>query len=214
MTERSLTASAAAVAILLALSACGSTDQAAQNTTPANAPIASASAPASPEPHNQADVTFAQRMIPHHQQAIEMSDILLGKQGIDLRVVGLANQIKGAQAPEIQQMQGWLSQWGQPSAPTSPGRMGDMPGDGDMPGMSDGQGMMSEQDMAALRSAQGTEASRLFLTQMITHHDGAITMAQAEIESGQYPPAVAVARAIVSTQQQEIDQMRGILDTL
>ena len=114
-------------------------------------------------------MTFAQGMIPHHEQAIEMSDMLLAKQGIDPQVVSLANEIKAAQGPEIEQMKGWLSQWGvsptTTNSPSSsmPGMPGhDMPG-GDMPGMSGGHGMMSEQDMAALQNAQGTEASRLFL---------------------------------------------------
>jgi uncharacterized protein (DUF305 family) len=80
-----------------------------------------------------------------------------------------------------------------------------------MPGMS---GMMSEQDMAALQNVQGVEASKLFLTQMITHHEGAITMAQTEIKDGQYPAAVELARAIVAGQQKEIDTMKGILATL
>ena len=58
---------------------------------------AAASSSAAAEPHNQADVTFAQHMIPHHQQAIQMSDAILAKQGIDPRVIALANQIKSAQ---------------------------------------------------------------------------------------------------------------------
>jgi len=163
-------------------------------------------------------------MIPHHQQAIEMSDMLLGKQGIDPEVISLANEIKNAQGPEIEQMQGWLAEWGASSspapAPTStvmPGH--DMPGHqmpsgdmGDMPGMGGGQGMMSDADMAALQNAQGAEASRLFLTQMIEHHKGAIMMAQEEIEIGQFPAAVEMARAIVSSQQAEIDTMQGMLD--
>jgi uncharacterized protein (DUF305 family) len=160
-------------------------------------------------------------MIPHHQQAVEMSDMLLAKQGIDPRVTELATQIKAAQGPEIQQMQGWLDQWGNPPmAPMSSGSMpmpsGDMnmPGHGDMPGMSTGQGMMSEQDITALQNAQGVEASRLFMTQMTEHHQGAIAMAQTEIKDGQYPPAVEMARLIVTSQQQEIDKMKGILDSL
>jgi uncharacterized protein (DUF305 family) len=173
------------------------------------------------EAHNDADVMFAQHMIPHHQQAVEMSDMLLAKQGIDPRVTQLANQIKAAQGPEIEQMRGWLKQWGNPPMPSMPsGSMpmpsGDMimPGHGDMPGMSSGQGMMSEQDMTALQNAQGVEASKLFLTQMIRHHEGAIAMAQTEIKDGQYPPAVAMARSIVTSQQQEIDTMKGFLTTL
>ncbi len=75
-------------------------------------------------------------------------------------------------------------------------------------------GMMSEQDMAALQNAQGVEASKLFLTQMTAHHEGAITMAQTEIKDGQYPAAVELARAIVAAQQKEIDTMKGILASL
>lgn len=80
-----------------------------------------------------------------------------------------------------------------------------------MDGMS---GMMSEEDMTALQNAQGLEASKLFLTQMIQHHQGAITMAQNEINSGQYPATVALARSIVTGQQQEITTMQGILSSL
>lgn len=177
---------------------------------------AAASSPVASEAHNDADVMFAQHMIPHHQQAVEMSDVLLAKQGIDARVTDLATQIKGAQAPEIEQMQGWLKQWGNPPMPPMPqqghGNMGqgDM-GQGDMPAM---QGMVSETDMNALRNAQGAEAAKLYLTHMIAHHEGAITMAQDEIKDGQYPAAVEMARTIVKTQQQEIDTMREILGSL
>ena len=80
-----------------------------------------------------------------------------------------------------------------------------------MPGM---QGMMSGEDMQALSAAQGTEAARLFLTQMIAHHEGAIAMAQTEVENGQSPDAIAMARTIIDTQQQEIDTMRQLLTTL
>jgi uncharacterized protein (DUF305 family) len=200
-------AGAGALVALVVTAGCSSSDSGnehrAEHSTSVSA-TASPTAPAAAEAHNDADVMFAQQMIPHHTQAIEMSDTLLAKQGIDPRVTELANQIKAAQGPEIQQMQGWLTQWGTPSIPP-------MSGHGDMPGMS---GIMSEQDMTALKDAQGVDAGKLFLTQMITHHKGAITMAQSEIKDGQYPPAVEMARAIVTTQQQEIDTMNGILASL
>lgn len=82
-----------------------------------------------------------------------------------------------------------------------------------MPGMPMA-GMMSAEDMAALQNAQGVEASKLFLTQMIEHHQGAITMAQAEIDSGQSLPAITLARSIIDTQQKEITTMQGILASL
>jgi uncharacterized protein (DUF305 family) len=170
-----------------------------------------------------------------------MSDVILGKQGIDPRVIDLANQIKAAQGPEIQQLQTWLNQWGQPATPggmspssTMPGMPGmpsqsgmpgmpsqsgmpgmpshsGMPG---MPGMGGMDGMMSEQDMQALRDAQGVDASKLFLNQMIQHHQGAISMAQHEIQSGQYSAATAMAQSIVNTQQKEITTMQTILGSL
>ncbi len=74
--------------------------------------------------------------------------------------------------------------------------------------------MMSEEDMAALESAEGREASRLFLEQMIEHHQGAIEMAEAEIEGGQNPDAVALAEKIASDQQAEIETMQELLTTL
>ena len=227
MRKRTLLTSAGALTALVIAAGCsdnnaGGEHQTSHTTTPATA---SASASATPSPgaqaHNQADVMFAQHMIPHHQQAIEMSDMLLTKQGIDPRVTELAKQIKAAQGPEIEQMQGWLNQWGNPPMPPMPS--GDMSGHGDMPGMSGMPsmsgtpgmtGMMSDEDMTALQNAQGVEASKLFLTQMITHHEGAITMAQTEIKDGQYPAAVELARAIVSAQQNEIDTMKGMLATL
>jgi uncharacterized protein (DUF305 family) len=129
MTRRLLTLGVATLATLTTLTACSSTSshEATHNGTSAGTTSSSVAA----QPHNQADVTFAQNMIPHHQQAVEMSDIVLAKQGIDPRVANLANKIKAAQGPEIQQMQTWLSQWGAP------------PTHSDMPGH-DMSGMMSE----------------------------------------------------------------------
>ncbi|MCW2650581.1 MAG: hypothetical protein QOE41_4556 [Mycobacterium sp.] len=199
MRRPALTIGAAALAALVTVTACSnSSNQTATSTTSASS-SATTSAPAT-QAHNQADITFAQDMIPHHQQAIQMSNIILGKQGIDARVVQLANQIKAEQGPEIQQMQSWLSQWGQPTTSMAPGMV--------MPGM------LADQDITTLQNAQGVDASKLFLTGMIQHHQGAINMAQDEIKSGQYPPAVALAHSIVTSQQQEITTMQGILGSL
>jgi uncharacterized protein (DUF305 family) len=204
-TKASLTIGVAALTMILSVTACAN-DQASQSK-----PSATASASAATT-HNAADVTFAQNMIPHHRQAVAMSDIILAKPGIDPRVVQLAGQIKAAQDPEIQTMQGWLTQWGQPAAPpaSSPMPGHDMPGH-DMSGTGTMPGMMSDDDMTALRNAQGVDASRLFLQQMIRHHEGAISMAQQEIASGKFPDAVALARSIATSQQQEINTMNGIL---
>ena len=152
---------------------------------------------------NSADVMFAQMMIPHHEQAIEMSDTLLAKSDIDPEVTALAEQIKAAQQPEIEQMEEWLDAWG-----------ADMPGMDDMDGMHHGDGMMSEDDMEALEAATGTEAARLFLEQMIEHHEGAIDMAQDEVDDGQNADAVALADDIIASQTEEIATMRELLAQL
>lgn len=198
-----LSAGAAVAAALVA--GCGNESAdgtAGPETSPTtSSAVASPQAPA--DAHNDADVMFAQHMIPHHQQAVEMSDVLLAKPDIDAQVRDLATQIKDAQAPEIAQMQGWLKQWGNPPMP--PMDHGDM---GHM------QGMVSEADMTALREAQGVEAAKLYLTHMIAHHEGAITMAKDEIRDGKDPAALELARTIVSTQQQEIDSMKQMLAAL
>ncbi|MDA2894880.1 DUF305 domain-containing protein [Mycolicibacterium sp. BiH015] len=156
--------------------------------------------------NNEADATFARDMIPHHEQAIVMSDIILAKQDIDPRVTDLANQIKAAQGPEIATMQQWLTQWG---AQAPSGHEGH-----DMGADHAAMGMMSDAQLEQLRRAQGVDASKQFLTGMIAHHEGAVTMAQTEVDTGQAPEAIQLARDIIETQQREIDTMKGILGSL
>jgi uncharacterized protein (DUF305 family) len=154
--------------------------------------------------HNQADVSFAQMMIPHHAQAVEMAEMILAKPGIDDRVVDLATRIKQAQDPEIIKMNGFLRSYGQDEVdPTAKG-MHDMHG-GQM------DGMMSDADMQELQQASGAAAAKLFLTQMVQHHTGAIVMAKTEISDGRDPDAVRLARSIVSDQQAEITEMKSLL---
>lgn len=205
----------------VAITACGNSTNSEGTPPSANSVQTSSVAPASTQ--NHADMMFARHMIPHHQQAIEMSDIILAKPGIDPRVVDMANQIKAAQGPEIAQMQGWLDQWGMPGMNGMPGNMPHhggmnhepmMPGMDGMPGMAGMDGMVSPQDMQALKNAQGVEASRLFLTHMIAHHEGAITMSEDAIANAQYPETVALAESIVTNQKQEIETMKQILSSL
>lgn len=216
--KKTLAVGAMALAVVFTAAACS--DSATGTTAATSSATTSATASAADEAaaHNDADVMFAQMMIPHHSQAIEMSDMLLAKQDIPADVTALAEQIKAAQGPEIAQLESWLEQWGEPTEMPETGN-NDMPGmdmDEGMDGMEGMQmeGMMSEEDMQALSDAQGTDAARLFLEQMIAHHEGAIDMAQTEIEDGQFPDAVEMARTIADTQQQEIDTMRQLLTTL
>ncbi|EFQ82885.1 hypothetical protein HMPREF0063_12094 [Aeromicrobium marinum DSM 15272] len=154
---------------------------------------------------NDADVTFAQEMIPHHRQAVEMSD-LAATRSTDPDILALADEIIAAQDPEIALMTGWLDDWDE-----------DVPGDmGDMSGMDhggDGQmaGMMSPEQMSDLRGSTGPEFDRLFLEQMIEHHEGALEMAVREQSDGRFTDAIALAQEIERTQMAEIARMKDLL---
>ncbi|MBT2502125.1 DUF305 domain-containing protein [Curtobacterium sp. ISL-83] len=159
---------------------------------------ASTSTSATASVHNDQDVMFAQGMLPHHQQAIEMSDMLLKKgTGVRADVVTLAKQITTEQRPEITQLRSWLTSWG---AGTS------------MSGMDHSMsGMMSDSDMTALDTASADDAGKLFLQQMVEHHTSAVDMAKTEVATGKNPDAVAMAKSIVSSQTEQITRMEDLL---
>lgn len=181
------------VAALLALAGC----QAAATPVDTTSGSPAASSPAASA--NAADVMFTQMMIPHHEQAVVMSDLILAKQGISAEVTKLAEQIKAAQQPEIDQMKGWLKEWGA-------SEHSDHTGHGGM------DGMLSQEQLDAIEDAQGTEAEKLFLTGMIGHHEGAVTMAKQVQAEGSDTEVRALADAIITSQQAEIDQMKKMLD--
>ena len=189
-TPRKILVIVAIVGSVITVSACST---AATPSTSGSSASASAS-------FNKADVSFATDMAGHHQQAVEMSQMLLDKSNIDPRVVALAKEIKAAQGPEIKQMKSWLSDWGQRSD--------------SMSGMDMGGSMMSDADMNDLKSSTGLTASKLFLTQMTVHHKSALVMAKTEVDSGKNADAVTLAKNIISTQTTEITKMSDILASL
>lgn len=201
----------AAAVVLLGSSACtgDGSETASDTTTAVETTVTSGSsttgAVEESAQHSEADVMFARMMVPHHQQAIEMSDIILAEDGIPADVTALAEEIKAAQGPEIDQLTTWLEQWGEPTQPEN------MHGGHDMSEM---EGMLSDEELQQLSDASGPEAARLFLTQMIAHHEGAVAMAEEEIANGTYQPAIDLSQAIIDTQQQEIDMMRQMLDSM
>lgn len=207
---RALTATLAAGAAAAVLAGCAGTDTATSGqSAPPPKPSAETSTTA---PHNAADVAFAQGMIPHHRQAIEMSR-LAAQRAQSEDVKKLANQIEAAQAPEITTLTGWLRQWGVPvSATNMPSKPNMNHGDMGHDGMGHGgMGMMSPDEMQQLAKASGAEFDRMFLTMMIKHHEGAVTMAQTELRDGQYPPATQLAQKIIDTQHAEIATMKELL---
>jgi uncharacterized protein (DUF305 family) len=157
---------------------------------------------------NAADATFAQGMVPHHEQAIEMARLAEGR-AQDSRVLDLAGRIEAAQGPEIETLTGWLGDWGEETAEGHGGH-----GGGDAGGGHDAMGTMSQADMEALAGASGSDFDRLFLQQMIEHHTGAVSMAETEIDDGRFPAAVEMAESITRTQSEEIAEMEEILADL
>ncbi|WP_353618187.1 DUF305 domain-containing protein [Phycicoccus sp. SLBN-51] len=195
---RHLVLAGAGLAAVLALSACGSDTDSAGSMTgmSGHGPNSSTSSTSAASSSRAGDVMFAQMMVPHHRQAIEMADVALANDAASGQVRTLAEQIKGAQDPEIQTMQGWLREWGAPTTATMDHGSG---------------GMMSEQDMAALKVAQGPEFNRMWLHMMIEHHQGAVTQAQDVLSTTADPRVRQLAQSIVDGQQKEITTMKGML---
>ncbi|OMH34537.1 hypothetical protein BGP79_03775 [Tersicoccus sp. Bi-70] len=150
---------------------------------------------AAADAHNNADVMFAQMMLPHHEQAVQLSDIVLAKTGMKAEITALAKRIKAAQTPEIATMTSWLSAWNAPTTASMDHGM---------------SGMVSAADVTALRDADGATAGTLFLTQMIGHHEGAVAMAKDQVTSGQNREAVALAQRVITSQSAEITEMKAL----
>ena len=187
------------LATVIVLTACGGGDSTSDQSSAAGSITSSTAAVSS---HNGADVTFAQMMIAHHQQAIEMAD-LAADRASNPQVKDLADRIKAAQGPEMTTMTGWLDDWG--ASASMPGMdHGDM----EMGGM---PGSMSSADMDRLMGLSGSEFDRQFLTMMIGHHQGAIDMAETEQADGVNPDAVALAGQIVADQTAQISEMQTLL---
>ncbi|MEV8018104.1 DUF305 domain-containing protein [Streptomyces sp. NPDC086554] len=152
---------------------------------------------------NDADVTFAQMMIPHHEQALEMAK-LADSRAADSKIKDIAGKIEKAQDPEIKKMKGWLNSWDKPTEAES------------MPGMdhSGMNGMMSDEDMKELKGMTGAKFDKMFAEMMIEHHNGAISMAKAEQKDGKNSDAKKTAEDIVKGQSAEVKQLQSILDQL
>ena len=150
---------------------------------------------------NDDDVMFAQMMIPHHEQAIEMADIALDPLvGASDAVKSLATRIKAAQDPEISKMKAFLTSWKERLTPDSSMDHGDMM-----------DGMLSADDIKKLSSLRGAEFDREWMNGMIEHHEGAIEMAKEVLEDGKDTAVKALATAVATAQDSEILEMKELL---
>lgn len=200
MTKK-LFAVVATLATVLAVAGCGGDDRPTNETRTA----------ANGDEFNDADVAFATGMIPHHAQALSMVDLTLERE-LDPEVRQLAEDIRAAQAPEIEQMTGWLTAWDEPVPETLRDHT-NAHGDGQMEMDSRMPGMMSQEEMSELENAPDAEFQTMWLEMMTEHHQGAIEMARAEQSEGAFKPAVELAETIESAQRAEIDLMEDLLES-
>jgi uncharacterized protein (DUF305 family) len=187
---------AAAAAIVLASCSGPSTPERTGPTGP------SATHDSQSAEHNTADIAFAEHMIPHHRQAVDMTAMVPSRStNPDLLVI--ATHISSDQQAEILTMKGLLAQWGVPDAPSheNPENHSGM----HIAGMVDGP------TLNEIQSLSGPPFDALWTTSMITHHQGAIAMAQNEIDQGRSSDAIKLAKMIISAQQREIAQMNHLL---
>lgn len=177
-----------------------------------------AAGPVEEEPPNEADLTFVRDMIVHHAQALEMVELVPDRASAE-RVMGIADRIGDTQGPEIDMMNRWLEQHGQPRVdPSAPaqGHGGHGGHEGDHDGDHDGghagmPGMATPEQLDALRAASGTRFDTLFLQLMIAHHEGALTMVEQVRTTGANVRVQEIADDVAVTQADEIHRMRGML---
>jgi uncharacterized protein (DUF305 family) len=188
---------AAALAAVLFLSSCsGATSDSHADHPKTDGPVITGQ----PAGYNADDVAFATNMIPHHQQAVDLSAMVPDRSS-NAGLIALAKQIAAAQQPEINVMKVFLVQWNE-NPDTNSGHQGHG---------NTMQGMVDAPTMAKLQSLNGAEFDKLWLESMISHHQGAIEMAKAEVANGDNVDAKSLAQTIVTTQETEIGQMKQML---
>ena len=198
MSAARIVATLGAVLVAAVLTGCADDTTAAQGASTADP--ATSVLDTTPAGFNADDMAFATNMIPHHQQAVELS-ALVPDRTTNADLIALAQQISAAQQPEIDIMKAFLVQWKE-NPQDDTGHAG---------GHTDMAGMVDDATMAKLETLNGPEFDTLWLQSMIAHHQGAVEMAKAEIANGQNVDAKSLAQSIVTAQQAEITQMRKML---
>ncbi len=197
-------AAAALAAGALIVAGCGSDDSGSSAAPSSSSAMAdmpgmqhgSTPATATRTDFDDADIAFLTMMYPHHAQAVEMAKLVPARSQ-NQQLITLAANVEKAQAPEMEQFTALLSSFGKPA----PQATMDHPMDG----------VMTQDQMTRLQNATGADFDRMWLKMMIEHHQGAVDMANTELANGANADAKAMAQNIITAQQAEIQQMRGML---
>ncbi|MFF2555921.1 DUF305 domain-containing protein [Nocardia sp. NPDC058058] len=197
-------AGTAAIAVIAAGCSSNDSSNSAPETTSASMPgmnhggaMPTSAQPATRTDFNAADVTFLQMMYPHHAQAVEMAK-LVPSRSQNPELITLAKNVEQAQSPEMQQITTLLQAFGKGAPSATMGHEGMA-------------GMMTADQMTALAKLSGPDFDKMWAQMMIEHHRGAIDMANTELAGGGNAESKAMAQAIVTSQQAEIDQMNRML---
>lgn len=188
MKTRSLALSLGTAGIV-ALTGCSGTppQEAAQ-------PAVAAQPAGSGQEHNDADVRFSVEMIPHHQQTIQLAELVAGRT-TDPYITGLAAEISEKESKEIAQMAAWLKEWNVPSPPADAHQGHDMPG------------MLTAGEIAMLERASGEEFERLWLRTLSKHLKSGVQMAERVLSSGRHAPTILLAGQMITAQRAEIAEI-------
>ncbi|MHA2789695.1 DUF305 domain-containing protein [Corynebacterium sp. S7] len=184
------------VAACLVLVGCSSPDAPASNSNVEQAGIVDS--PTMPAEANETDVHFLGMMVPHHEQAIEMSDVLLASDVQDEAVRDLAQRIRDGQARENEIMAEWGAQWGQQQAM-------------DLHSHHIANGMVNPTVMNNYSALQGDELRTRFLELMHYHHAEVIAMTQDEVDNGGYEPLKELSAEMIQVQTAEMAEMEDLL---
>ena len=188
---------AAAVAVLLLGTGCSSGSE---EPSPGGPAVASAGQGGA----NDADRHFVEKLQPHHDQAVEMSKMVLAKKpGVDPEVQEIARQIAETSEKELDTVNAWIVAWGSPAAEGH--------GAEEDPNHHGGAGgLMTEGQMLLLDQFEGVDAQQVYLDGMVKHHQGAVALTETQIREGTHPDAVALAREILARQQSEIARLQEL----